>query len=1037
MKQVVLKITCLLMLCVSTLSAQQLESEKEWINLFEEGEDYFEQGNYNQAIQRLDDYLFYAKRFTNNQYARQTRLASFYSALASKKLDNDDARLKLQKHVDTYPGGKEESISMYHLGQLEYRSKKYREAIRAFQKVKPSDLGYDELIDFRFQLAYAFFANKDFNKAKRLFKEFKDVEDKYYHQSNYYYAYLTYLDKDYDLALESFKRVDDNQAYKKAVPYYITYIYYQQKKYSELLEYAVPKSEERGLRYSKEINQLIGQTYFTQGKYEEALPYLSTYVSKSPKVRKEDIYQLAFTEYQTEKYGAAIKNFEELTILEDTIGQNALYSLGDCYIKTNQKEKARNAFGQCARLNFDKEIQKLSSFNYGKLSYELGYPKDAIRSLTTFIDKYPNDGRNQEAKRLLSGVFDSTNNYKEALATLSSLGELSDDLKKSFQKMSYLRGLELINAKKYDEGRKYLEQALNNPYDRNINALSNYWIGDLQFRDAAYNSAIKSYEKYLKRNPSGKLASTASKEIANYSIGYSYFKQDQFNKALPYFNKTISALKPKLKDKGTRKEIYSDAKLRSGDCAFMNKDYSKASLAYEDVFKNKYPGADYAAYQKAIIQGLQGNSSGKLESLDKLIERFPQSIYVDDAAFEKGETYLNDGEWEEAVTAYQEITTKYKKSPLVKSSLVKLGLINYNLDRNDQAMSYYKQVVKKYPNTYESKEALAAIKQLYIDMGDPNGYFDYVKKGKYANISDAAQDSVMYLAAEAKFTEGNCGLATGGFTDYLLKFPNGNFAMPAHFYRAECMYQDRQFKKAIEDYDYIVDQPVNIYTEKALSKGSFIAYEQMKDYDKAFKYYNLLFINSSVVENLMEGLRGLVNTTYHTGRYDDFERYSSKLINEEYVTNEDKATIFYYRGKIAYENQNFNGALVEFTNLETLSSDEKTAEGKYLVSEIYYRNKDYAQAKENGFELINNLSSHDYWVVKTFLLLSDIYIENDEIFQAKATLQSIIDNYDGDDLVKQAKKKLEKIKNIESKKSKIGSSDSDGDYLEMDNIDNQ
>jgi len=288
------------------------------IKAYNNAEAYFEQGNYNQAMLYFDDFIQQQNKTKSaNHYANNLENAYFYTSVASKKLNNGDARQKLLKYVELYPDGGNASLAYFHLGEMEYLSKRYREAIKAFEKVNPSLLSYNDLVDYRFEIAYSYFANKEFDKALRLFKEFKDVEDKYYHQSNYYYAYITYVNKDYDTALESFQRVDANALYKNVAPYYITNIYYQQGKFDELLKYAEPKAANSKIKYNREINQLIGQTHFNTGNYAEALPFLERYVNKTKKVRKEDVYQLAFAQYQTGQHGAAIRNFEELTILDE------------------------------------------------------------------------------------------------------------------------------------------------------------------------------------------------------------------------------------------------------------------------------------------------------------------------------------------------------------------------------------------------------------------------------------------------------------------------------------------------------------------------------------------------------------------------------------------------------------------------------------------------------------------------------------------------------------------------------------------------
>jgi len=1016
---------------IAQLNVTDIDSIKTYNN----AEAYFEQGNYNQAMLYFDDFIKQQnKKKSANHYANNIENAYFYTAVASKKLNNSDARQKLLAYVERYPDGGNASYAYFHLGEMEYLSRRYREAISAFEKVNPSLLSYNDLVDYRFEIAYSYFANKEFDKALRLFKEFKDVKDKYYHQSNYYYAYITYINKDYDTALQSFQRVDASGAYKNVAPYYITYIYYQQGKFDELLKYAEPKAANTRIKYNREINQLVGQTYFNQSNYAKALPFLERYVNKAKKVRKEDIYQLAFAQYQTEQYGAAIRNFEELTILDEEIAQVALYSLADCYLKTNQKEKARNAFAAASQMKYDLDIQEIAFLNYGKLSYEIGYHNDAIKTFNAFIETYPKSSMFGEAQALLSQVFESTKNYKQALSILDEIPNLNNDLKKTYQKMAFLRGLELHKAEAYDKAFQYFDLANKYPIDKSIISLGDFWKADILYRNNKFDQSRNFYEAYLS-NPSvnNKLSAKASPALANYAIGYTYFKQEDYGNAKTAFEKAAQS----FKGNDLYKDVYGDALLRAGDCAFVKKKYKAAGNFYNQVFNERLPGADYALFQNAIITGLSGDDMGKVGEMQTLISGFPRSVYVDDAAFEIGEAYLNDGNYERATATFEEITTRYKKSVFAKKALIKLGLISYNQDKNARAMDYYKQVVKKYPNTIEAKEALAALQDLYIVMGDPGGYIRYVKQGKYANITDAEEDSITYLAAESKYAEGNCGLSIGKFTDYLLKFRNGNFVLPARFYRAECNNQEGNYEDALDDYDYVIKQPVNIYTEQALMRGTKIAYSVTQDYDKAYLYYTKLYDNGTTIENLSDGLRGIVKTAYYAGKPAEFERYAKKLLNEDFVTNEDKANIFFFRGKIAYDNKDYTKTNYEFDNLFSVSNGEKAANAKYLIAKMYYNNKEYAQSKATCFELANNYGNYDYWVVSSFLLLADLYIQTDELFQAKATLNSIVNNYEDGDLLVEAKQKLKQVEKLESQRSKIiTETDSDG-YLELDTINNQ
>jgi hypothetical protein len=63
-------------------------------------------------------------------------------------------------------------------------------------------------------------------------------------------------------------------------------------------------------------------------------------------------------------------------------------------------------------------------------------------------------------------------------------------------------------------------------------------------------------------------------------------------------------------------------------------------------------------------------------------------------------------------------------------------------------------------------------------------------------------------------------------------------------------------------------------------------------------------------------------------------------------------------------------------------------------------------------------------VAKTFILLSDNYVGLKDDFQAKATLQSVIDNYKGnDDILPTAKQKLEQLTPAGKRKAKTDGGD--------------
>ena len=56
-----------------------------------------------------------------------------------------------------------------------------------------------------------------------------------------------------------------------------------------------------------------------------------------------------------------------------------------------------------------------------------------------------------------------------------------------------------------------------------------------------------------------------------------------------------------------------------------------------------------------------------------------------------------------------------------------------------------------------------------------------------------------------------------------------------------------------------------------------------------------------------------------------------------------------------------------------------------------------SRLKKKVFEILINIA-YEYWSVKSYILLGDIYADKGNTFQAKHTYLSIVDNYEGEEL---------------------------------------
>lgn len=87
------------------------------------------------------------------------------------------------------------------------------------------------------------------------------------------------------------------------------------------------------------------------------------------------------------------------------------------------------------------------------------------------------------------------------------------------------------------------------------------------------------------------------------------------------------------------------------------------------------------------------------------------------------------------------------------------------------------------------------------------------------------------------------------------------------------------------------------------------------------------------------------------------------------------------------------------------------AEAKYLVALQWYNAGNYASAEKEILNFIDQSTPHAYWLARSFILLSDVYVAMDKKLDARQYLLSLQQNYQADDdIASMINERLEKLK---------------------------
>ena len=928
--------------------------------------------------------------------------AEYYKAICAIELFNKDGEFHLKQFIKEHPESPKVKSAYFYLGQYNYRKQKWREALDWFQKVDVYDLSTDELPEFYFKRGYSNFSLNKYPEAKKDFYELKDVDNSYATPSKYYYAHIMYSEKNYETALTDFSKLQKDETFGSVVPYYIAQIYYLQGRYAEVIAYVPELLDTATTKRVPELAKVLGESYFRKSKFKEALPYLKKYEKSVGVLQRPENYQMGYTLYHLKDYDDAVDYLIKVTNIDDSLGQNAYYHIGDCYIKLDNKQNARNAFGQAAKIDLDKAIQEDALFNYAKLSYELSFNPygEAIKAFQQYLKKYPNAAHTDEAYGYLVNLFLTSKDYKSALEAIDNIKVLTPELKQVYQKVAYYRGVDLFNSMEYDKAIKLFDKSMSYNFDKNIRAIATYWKAEANYRNKQYERAIDNYIAYVAEP--GAISKSEFSD-ANYNIGYAYFKMSDYKNSVLWFRKFIT-----FKSQADKKKI-NDAYNRIGDGYFMNREFSNAVDYYDQSYKMHLINADYALFQKALANGVMKKYAEKITDLKAFIAAYSNtsSTYVQRARFELASTYLLNNQADQALWGFKKFVEDYPNSIYVNTALSKMGLIYYNRKDDNNALAYFDKLIKRDRKSSDASEAIEIVKKIYTSKGDVQGLGDYMASIGEA-IPQAALDSISYGVGKNHYLEQDCKNVIADFDKYMQKFPDGIFITEANYYNAECNYRTGNTDAALKGYAFVIGKNKNEFTEQSLFNASEIAFKK-QNYILALDYYKQLEQTAENPKNNASAKIGIMRASNELKEYSTAIEYAAKVISLDKAGNELINEAHFITAKSYLAQEKTEEALTELKTVAASSKGEIGAEASYTIANIQYTKGDYKQSQKTIFDFFKRDGNFPDWIDKSLLLLADNYVAVKDNFQAKTTLQSVIDDSKNAEIIKTAKEKLAKI----------------------------
>ena len=576
--------------------------------------------------------------------------------------------------------------------------------------------------------------------------------------------------------------------------------------------------------------------------------------------------------------------------------------------------------------------------------------------------------------------------------------EKSDELAAVYDELLYSTGIDHYQHRQYDKAQACFSKILNSRQASSRKAEATYWLAESAYAANDYPTA----ERYFRRVKSSLPASNEMAVMSEYALGYIQYQKPDYADAIRCFRNVIQRCGDGNAD------LKGDAYLRLGDCYFVDRSYDQAIEYYNQATRISRRNADYALFQQGLCHGAKGRSARKIEMLNNLVSTYPSTSYYDRALFEIANTHLVYGDKVSAIAAFNRLIQERPRSSYTRQAMMKVGLIYYNNNQYEQALTNLQNLVQTYPNTDESREAMTIIRNIYMEQNNLNDYFAYMESSGSGQVRVTQQDSLAFANAENFFLARRFQDAETALNYYFEHFQRGAFLLKAHHYAAECAEQVGTEEEVRTHLTYIVNQPDNDYTDGALLKLARIEYDR-QHYQQASQYYGRLATITEEPLCRLEALEGRMKSYYFLDNFDRAIEMGESLSRSSDLTEAQRLQIDHILGKSYFMKGNYNTALQWLDRSAREDRSVYGAESVYYAASAAFRLNNLDDAENRVFDISDHFGSHEYWVAKSFILLADVYVSKDNVFEARETLRSVVDNCSIAELKTEAQNKINQL----------------------------
>lgn len=633
---------------------------------------YLRQGNYSAARKELD-----SLGTGNDSLAFISLYQSAVLALLQDK--QPDALVRFESLTEKSPYDRISENAYFHIGMTHYRSKRYKEARRAFQlaaRLFPESI--NRARSYR-MLGETNMALGDFSNAQYAFSRVRQLngETQYLQPSMFQEAVCLYhlgrFKSSSDLLEEFLKRYPDEKKSPQALVW-------------------------------------RGEALYQDGKFSEAeLSYSKALQNHTDNPQRVDAsYGLAWSLFEQKKFSRAAAAFSRFIdenknddrVLEATLRQ------ADCFYFLGEYEKSNSLYGSVAEVKKNSRYAEYAEFQIAMAYIQRGESERGIEQLRLFITKFPESLYNEVVQFNIGWTYFSKNQFTDAIAEFRKLFHLFPQTQ-LMPRVLFNMGDAFYNLKQYDSARVYYGRVTK---EFPSSPLMSDALQGLQFTYEAEGrpkAALAEIDTLMLASNGG-----ISQEELVLKKGDILFSQGDFGGAVLQYQK-LFGMKP-------NRDMMAKAYYQTARAYEMENNAPEAARYYQRVLL-EYGDMDFSP-NVALALGINLLKSKEYKnaaaSLSRFGDQYPHSPLLSEADYNYALALLHQQKKEEVINAFQKVIDQQPDDIFADRSRLQIARVYFNSKQHRKSLDTLEQIIKR-RNDDVAAEALLMVGDNYLSLSKP------------------------------------------------------------------------------------------------------------------------------------------------------------------------------------------------------------------------------------------------------------------------------------------------------------------------------